>query len=243
MYIRRTSIKSRHTGEPYYTYRLVESVRTGDKVQQKTRANLGRHFAVPREQWPHFVQRIEQIMHGQHTLFGTELDPQWEADAQQYARKQLETKKRREQEAEEKDETEKASAVQNDNNNNRQDDKDQGKDAASPKKSNEIGVVDLPDFLREANQQLVRCRRVLKYTYVFAYYHFVDPSRTLAKETFEFHQGTLEGLTEGLSKATEKPLAEIHPQDVVNRTRAIGEFIKNVLAHVDDGMDDEEQYQ
>ena len=85
MYIRRTSIKSRHTGEPYYTYRLVESVRTGNKVQQKTRLNLGRHFAVPREQWPQLVQRIEQIIHGQHRLFDTALDPQWEADAQQYA--------------------------------------------------------------------------------------------------------------------------------------------------------------
>ena len=27
MYIRRTTIESRRTGEPYYTYRLVESIR------------------------------------------------------------------------------------------------------------------------------------------------------------------------------------------------------------------------
>jgi len=98
--------------------------------------------------------------------------------------------------------------------------------------------VDLPDFLKEANQELVRCRRVLKYTYVFAYYHFVDPSRKAAKECFEFHQGTLEGLTEGLSKATEKRLDEINQEDVVNRATAIGKFINNVLSHVDGGMDD-----
>ena len=85
MYIRRTSIKSRHNSEPYYTYRLVESVRIGDKVRQKTLVNLGRHFAVPREQWPQLAQRIEQITQGQQTLFGSSLDPQWEADAQQYA--------------------------------------------------------------------------------------------------------------------------------------------------------------
>ncbi len=85
MYIRRTSIKSRHTGEPYYTYRLVESVREGDKVRQKTRLNLGRHFAVPREQWAQLTQRIEQILQGQSALFDSELDPQWETDAQHYA--------------------------------------------------------------------------------------------------------------------------------------------------------------
>ena len=49
MYIRRTTIKSRQTGEPYYTYRLVESIREGAQVRQRTLLNLGRHFEVPRE--------------------------------------------------------------------------------------------------------------------------------------------------------------------------------------------------
>jgi hypothetical protein len=48
MFIRRTSIKSRRTGEPYYTYRLVESL------------------------------RIEQIVSGQSELLAVELDSQWE---------------------------------------------------------------------------------------------------------------------------------------------------------------------
>ncbi len=50
MYIRRTTIKSRRTGEPYYTYRLVESIRMDQDVRQRTLVNLGRHFDVPREQ-------------------------------------------------------------------------------------------------------------------------------------------------------------------------------------------------
>mgnify|MGYP005677662675 FL=1 len=62
MFIRRTSIKSRRTGEPYYTYRLVESLRTADGVRQRTLANLGRHFEAPREQWAALAQRIEQIV-------------------------------------------------------------------------------------------------------------------------------------------------------------------------------------
>ena len=58
MYIRRTSIKSRRTGEPYYTYRLVESVRHEHGVRQRTLLNLGRHFEVPREQWAALAQRM-----------------------------------------------------------------------------------------------------------------------------------------------------------------------------------------
>jgi len=65
MHIRRTTIKSRRNGEPYYTYRLVESVRTDQGVRQRTLVNLGRHFDVPREQWAALAQRIEQLLNGQ----------------------------------------------------------------------------------------------------------------------------------------------------------------------------------
>lgn len=85
MYIRRTSIKSRQTGEPYYTYRLVESVRIEDKVRQRTLVNLGRHFDVPREQWASLAQRIEQITQGESDLFPADLDAQLEEVAQGYA--------------------------------------------------------------------------------------------------------------------------------------------------------------
>ncbi len=85
MYIRRTSIKSRRTGEPYYTYRLVESVRIDCKVRQKTLINLGRHFDVPREQWTPLAQRIEQIVQGQNDLFDVQLETQFEGIAQDYA--------------------------------------------------------------------------------------------------------------------------------------------------------------
>ena len=85
MYIRRTSIKSRRTGEPYYTYRLVESVRNENKVRQHTLINLGRHFDVPREQWAPLAQRIEQITQAESDLFPAELDSQLEDAAQAYA--------------------------------------------------------------------------------------------------------------------------------------------------------------
>ena len=161
---------------------------------------------------------------------------QGHADAQKYALKQLDKKVVKQKESEDKEEKKRAAEAKEKASDGTT---DSSSDLSNNLKTTTDDDADLPDYLKDANQQLVHCRRVLKYTYVFAYYHFVDPSRKVAKECFEFHQGTLEGLTEGLSKATEKPLNDVDQQDVVNRTRAIGEFIKNVLAHVDDGMDDE----
>jgi transposase len=85
MYIRRTTIKSRTAGEPYFSHRLVESVRTEHGVRQRTLLNLGRHFEVPREQWAALAQRIEHLIDGQQTLLPPDLDPQWEALAQRYS--------------------------------------------------------------------------------------------------------------------------------------------------------------
>ena len=69
MYIRRTIIKSRGNGEAYYTHRLVESLRQGARVRQRTLVNPGRHFEVPQGQWPALTQRIEQVVDGQADLF------------------------------------------------------------------------------------------------------------------------------------------------------------------------------
>jgi transposase len=85
VFIRRTTIKSRETGEPYYTYRLVESLRTGTAVRQHTVLNLGRQFEVPRAQWGPLAQRIEALLQGQLDLIADGLDPAWEALAQQHA--------------------------------------------------------------------------------------------------------------------------------------------------------------
>ena len=83
MYIRRTSIKSRKDGSQYYTYRLVESERTGKGVRQRTLINLGTAFSLPREQWSELASRIEEIIHGQTPLF--EPPKKIEEMAQRYA--------------------------------------------------------------------------------------------------------------------------------------------------------------
>ena len=83
MYIRRTSIKSRKDGSQYYTYRLVESRRTENRVRQHTLLNLGVDFSLPREQWPVLTSRIEDILGGQRLLL--DINSDIESLAQNYA--------------------------------------------------------------------------------------------------------------------------------------------------------------
>lgn len=93
------------------------------------------------------------------------------------------------------------------------------------------------EFLKAANEQLVECRRVLKYTYVFAFY-MDNPQQSKQREHFEHHQEMLERFTENLSELSEKPLHEMDRTDVVNQTRVVDRFMKNILKYVEDGMDD-----
>jgi ariadne-1 len=91
------------------------------------------------------------------------------------------------------------------------------------------------EFLKTANEQLVECRKVLKYTYVYAYY--MNPNDKMEKERFEHHQEMLEKFTENLSEQSESPLDKMDRTDVVNQTRVVDRFMKNVLKYVEEGMD------
>ena len=71
------------------------------------------------------------------------------------------------------------------------------------------------EFLKAANRQLVECRRVLKYSYAFAYY-LQDGDK---KTRFEYHQEMLERFTENLSELSEKPIQDMNRAEVVNQVR------------------------
>ena len=103
MYIRRTTIKSRRTGEPYYTYRLVESVRSADGVRQRTLLNLGRHFDVPRNRWALLAQRVEELARAQETLGIAPLPAAEEELAQRYAARVIHARSRGESSGKEAD--------------------------------------------------------------------------------------------------------------------------------------------
>jgi transposase len=92
MYIRRTTVNRHKDGKPYYTYRLVESVRTSKGVRQHTLLNLGTNFSCPRESWPDLASRIGEIISGQKQLFPPASD--LEDAAQRYAALIIQSKNR-----------------------------------------------------------------------------------------------------------------------------------------------------
>ena len=80
-------------------------------------------------------------------------------------------------------------------------------------------------FLKTATEQLVECRRVLKFTYAFAYY-LEDSGGN--KERFEHHQEMLEKFTERLSELSEMSLEKMDRTDVVNMTRVVDKVRSSV---------------
>jgi hypothetical protein len=65
MFIRKTTTRNKSGTESYFTFRLVASERTGDQVRQITRLNLGRHFDLPRPDWPRLCAGIDGLLAGQ----------------------------------------------------------------------------------------------------------------------------------------------------------------------------------
>jgi len=84
MYIRQTKTCNSATGESYFTYRLVASVRVGKQVRQSTKLNLGRHFSLPKTEWPELCTRLESLLSGQRELAPVAVSAQIESLAQRY---------------------------------------------------------------------------------------------------------------------------------------------------------------
>jgi len=89
MFVRRTQTRSLSSGQTYFTYRLVRSHRVSGKVRQQTLLNLGRHFSIPREDWPLLCRRLDQILTGQLPLLPV-ASTLLEEEAQRMAQRLLE---------------------------------------------------------------------------------------------------------------------------------------------------------
>ncbi len=85
MFIRQTKTSNSTTGEAYVTFRLVTSERVAKQVRQRTLLNLGRHFSLPKDEWPFLCGRIEFLLSGQRELVPEPVSPAIEALAQRYA--------------------------------------------------------------------------------------------------------------------------------------------------------------
>jgi ariadne-1 len=87
-------------------------------------------------------------------------------------------------------------------------------------------------FLKQAAEQVIECRRILKYTYVLGFF-LVDG--TPIKQLFEHHQEMLEKNTEMLHEYTEKSIELIDRTQVVNLTRVNEKFLAALLASMMNG--------
>ncbi|KAG7396947.1 E3 ubiquitin-protein ligase arih2 [Phytophthora boehmeriae] len=87
-------------------------------------------------------------------------------------------------------------------------------------------------FLNAATEQLIECRRVLKYTYVFGYYLPNGKEKNL----FEYLQENLEKNAEHLTGLSEMPLDKMNRSEIINYTRVTETFLRNLLTGVEDGL-------
>lgn len=85
MFVRRTQTRARNSGEPYSTFRLVQSSRVGSAVKQSTLLNLGSHFDLPQAEWPALARHIDELVQGQQPLVDAALSDKGMALAQRYA--------------------------------------------------------------------------------------------------------------------------------------------------------------
>jgi transposase len=85
MFIRKTTHTDIKNKKEYYTFKLIESVRTERGPRQRTLLNLGTDFSLPEQQWKELANRIEEIVTGQDGLFNYPKDI--ETLAVRYARK------------------------------------------------------------------------------------------------------------------------------------------------------------
>ena len=86
MFIKTVTKRNRYSPKQFKYQCLVESVRTPKGPRHNYLLNLGK-LTLPKSQWPLLTKRIEQIIHGQKTLFRG--DPEIERLANYYAQELL----------------------------------------------------------------------------------------------------------------------------------------------------------
>lgn len=89
------------------------------------------------------------------------------------------------------------------------------------------GWIDV-QFIMEAVEQVIECRRVLKYTYAYAF-QMPDGPR---KQLFEYSQGLLEANTEKLHELSEQDVEQIDRAELINYSRVTKSFLTSLLDEV-----------
>ena len=81
MFIKAVHTYTNKEGQRQYSYQLVHGFRTPqNKVRHRLLLGLGTRFSLPKDQWPILVERIEDMLSGQNSMF------QYDADIDRQAR-------------------------------------------------------------------------------------------------------------------------------------------------------------
>lgn len=85
-------------------------------------------------------------------------------------------------------------------------------------------------YIKQATDQVIECRRVLKYTYVLGYF------LTSEKELFEHHQEMLEKNTDKLDELSEQIVEMSDRTEIINLTRVTAKFMESLLESMKFGV-------
>lgn len=91
-------------------------------------------------------------------------------------------------------------------------------------------LVDV-QYVFDATEQLIECRRTLKYTYVFGFYLEDGPE----KQLFSFLQSDLETTTENLSHLLENLIGK-DPRQLKDLTHLANRKLRNLLEGIEEGL-------
>ncbi len=70
MFIKAVHSYTNKKGQRQYAYQLVRGIRTSEnKIRHQLLMSLGTKFSLPKEQWPILVERIEDMLSGQNSMF------------------------------------------------------------------------------------------------------------------------------------------------------------------------------
>jgi len=94
-------------------------------------------------------------------------------------------------------------------------------------------------YLKTAAQEIIRCRRVLKYTYIMGYFLKDETDKQKAcKQLFEYHQEMLEKNTEELHGLAEANVNDHDRERVVNCTRVTEKLLFRLMECMMEGERD-----
>jgi ariadne-1 len=96
-------------------------------------------------------------------------------------------------------------------------------------KGDQTGWIEV-QYLKDAMQQIMDCRQVLKNTYILGYFM---KSNSGNRSLFEYQQQQLEASTEYLSELSEMSIDQLDKETIVNYTRITQTFMKNMLNGID----------